>query len=249
MKTILRTTCAIFWTFVVIASVHADTFGTGTASSVTNTPSDLSSISLRISWKLYTGEEVKNRIISNIFTIESTKKTLSEKDLFIHSILRKIIKMQNAYSELPKWENKKNILKVLYSVNVILYTEDRKLENSIYQESLESNTTSYSRPAVIVDYNIERDYHDMLAMAKTQDQTFYVNVNYGTIKSMPSIGWKDRETAINYQLQSHRQSLEMYPKTTRAIIIQAVDDALAKRVGTQYLEEAFKRLQDTFENN
>lgn len=87
MKTILRTTCAILGTLVIIASVHAET-PMNTSASLS-----LSNISVKIGAKTYTGEEAKNLLLARVKAMKDTKNTTEEKQKFLEQFNTKLSKL------------------------------------------------------------------------------------------------------------------------------------------------------------
>lgn len=87
MKTILRTTCAILGTLVIITSVYAE------APMNTSISFDLSNISVKIGAKTYSGEEVKNLLLARVKAMKDTKNTIEEKQKFLEQFNMKLSKL------------------------------------------------------------------------------------------------------------------------------------------------------------
>lgn len=90
MKTLLRTTCATLGTLLMIISVHADT-------SVSSP--DLSTLSVKIGAKTYSGEEAKTLLLSRVKTMENARKTSTDKQKFLEQFNTKLSKLAGAYEK------------------------------------------------------------------------------------------------------------------------------------------------------
>lgn len=107
--------------------------------------------------------------------------------------------------------------------------------------------------------NVDNDLNAMLAMAKTNNERFYINISYDTARSTPGTWWKSEAVAVDYmihgywsknsdmiRLSKNKKNPKDYLAKVDAIIKQAVDDSIAWKIGIQYLGEAFKKLPKDF---
>lgn len=220
MKNLMtRALCALIAILTVASQTYAD-------NSVNTTTSDLSSVSVKIGAKSYSGTEAKTLLVSRVKTMENMRKTADDKKKFLEQFVAKLSKLSENYEK--RGGKAGDLAKVLRAIESELKSEISALSGGVAtfgSGSTNNNAITQTSPAISsVGSNVGEDLRAMLTMAKTPIQTFYINVLYSTVKSSPSTGWKSQDEAVSYMFNKFGTSYNKYPKTLGKVIEQAVMD-------------------------